>query len=48
MKPKFDTVTDEQIEKFKKELSQKLESGYNRFRKGLGRIVMLIEDEYNK
>lgn len=47
MKPKFDTVTDEQIEKFKKELSRKLESGYNRFRKGLGRIVMLIEKEQN-
>jgi hypothetical protein len=47
MKPKFNTVTDEQIEKFKKELSQKLESGYNRFRKGLGRIVMLIEKEQN-
>jgi hypothetical protein len=47
MKPKFKNVTDEQIEKFKKELGQKLESGYNRFRKGLGRIVMLIEKEQN-
>jgi hypothetical protein len=47
MKPKFETVTDQQIEKFKKEVSKQLESGHERFRKGLGRIVMLIEKEQN-
>jgi len=47
MKPKFKTVTDQQIEKFKKELSKKLENGANHFKKGLGRIVMLIEKEQN-
>jgi len=45
MKPKYNTVTDLQIDKFKKELSGKLENGLNRFRKGLGRIVMKIAEE---
>jgi hypothetical protein len=45
MKPKYNTVTDEQIEKFKKELSQKLEDGFIRFRRGLGRVVMKIVEE---
>jgi hypothetical protein len=45
MKPKYNTVTDSQIEKFKKELSIKLKNGYNRFRNGLGRVVMTIIEE---
>jgi hypothetical protein len=47
MKPKYKTVTDSEIEKFKKLISKDLERGFNRFKKGLGRIVVKIEDEFN-
>lgn len=46
LKPKYNTITDSDIEKFKKELSRKLRAGFERFRKGLGRIVMKIESEF--
>ena len=32
---------------FKKLISEDLERGFNRFKKGLGRIVVKIEDEFN-
>ncbi len=48
MKPKYNKVTDLEVEKFKKEISRKLEAGYDRFRKGLGRVVMMIIDESKK